>query len=45
MSFVIDDVPVYADVQAALAKQTPAETGLVTMPRSSRGKRSSQRRR
>jgi hypothetical protein len=28
--FVIDDVPVYADVQAALAKQTPAETGLIS---------------
>ena len=28
--FVIDDVPVYATVQAALAKQTPAETGLVS---------------
>jgi hypothetical protein len=28
--FVIDDVPVYADVQAALAKQTPEETGLIS---------------
>jgi len=28
--FVIDDVPVYADVRAALAKQAPAETGLVS---------------
>ena len=31
--FVIDDVPVYTDVQAALAKQTPAETGLVSYPK------------
>jgi hypothetical protein len=28
--FVIDDVPVYANVQAALAKQAPPETGLVS---------------
>jgi hypothetical protein len=28
--FAIDNVPVYSDVQAALAKQTPAETGLVS---------------
>ncbi len=28
--FVIQDVPVYADVQAALAKQAPPETGLVS---------------
>jgi len=28
--FVIDDVPVYADVQAALARQAPAETGLIS---------------
>jgi hypothetical protein len=28
--FVIDDVPVYADIQAAIAKQAPAETGLVS---------------
>ena len=28
--FVIDDVPVYANVQAALAKQPPAENGLVS---------------
>ncbi|MBI3490871.1 MAG: hypothetical protein HY047_03635 [Acidobacteria bacterium] len=28
--FVIDNVSVYADVQAALAKQAPAETGLVS---------------
>src|SRR5207253_1543940 len=28
--FVVEDVPVYADVQAALAKQAPVETGLVS---------------
>jgi hypothetical protein len=28
--FVIDEVPVYADVQASLAKQAPPETGLVS---------------
>src|SRR5205085_960464 len=27
--FVIDDVPVYSDVQAALAKQPPTATGLI----------------
>jgi len=31
--FVIDDVPVYADVQAALAKEVPAPTGLVSYPK------------
>jgi hypothetical protein len=30
LHFVIVDVPVYADVQAALAKQPPEETGLVS---------------
>jgi hypothetical protein len=28
--FVIDDVPVYANIEAALAKQPPAETGLIS---------------
>jgi hypothetical protein len=28
--FVIDDVPVYADLQAAMAVQSPVETGLVS---------------
>ena len=28
--FVIDDVPVYVDVKAALAKEAPAETGLIS---------------
>jgi hypothetical protein len=28
--FVLDDVPVYADVQAALATQPPVETGLIS---------------
>jgi hypothetical protein len=28
--FAIDDVPVYADLQSALAKQAPAEAGLVS---------------
>jgi len=31
--FVIDDVPVYASVQGALAKQAPPETGLVSYPK------------
>jgi hypothetical protein len=31
--FVIEDVPVYANTEAALAKQAPAETGLARYPK------------